>query len=90
MPRTLNMSLRFRGGRAELGKAKAEAVNVQMEMLFKILTKWCGLSMTQSEQMPTLPRGMAGQLPVGIALVQHVLALAEDFVLTLSSWSAYR
>lgn len=46
--------------------------------------------MTQSEQMPALPRGMAGQLPVGIVLVQHVLALAEDFVLTLSSWSAYR
>lgn len=46
--------------------------------------------MNQSEQMPALPRGMAGQLPVGIVLAQHVLALAEDFVLTLSSLSAYR
>lgn len=63
---------------------------MQMEMLFKILTKWCGLCMNQSEQMPALPRGMAGQLPVGIVLVQHVLALAEDCVLTLSSLSAYR
>lgn len=46
--------------------------------------------MNQSEQMPALPRGMAEPLPVGIVLVQHVLALAEDFVLTLSSLSAYR
>lgn len=46
--------------------------------------------MNQSEQMPALPRGMAEQIPVGIVLVQHVLALADDFVLTLSSLSAYR
>lgn len=73
-----------------VGNAKAEAVSVQIEMLFKISTKWCGLSMNQPEQMPALPRGMAGQLPVGMVLVQHVLALAEDFVLTLSSLRAYR
>lgn len=72
------------------GNTKAEVDNVQIEMLLKILNKWWGLSVNSSEQMPTLPRGVAGQLAVGAVLAQHVLALAENFVLTLSPLSAYR
>lgn len=69
---------------------KAEVDNMQIETLFKIVNKWCGLSMNQSEQMPALPRGMAGQLAVGIVRVQHALPLAEDSALTLVTFSAYR
>lgn len=72
------------------GNTEAEVDNIQMEMLLKMLIKWCGLSMNQSVQMPALPSCMAGQLPVGAVLAQHALALAEDFLLALSSLSAYR
>lgn len=36
---------------------EAEVDNVQIEMLFKILTKWCALSVNQAGQMPEARQG---------------------------------
>lgn len=49
---------------------EAEVDNVQTEMLFKVLTKWCALSVNQAASR-TNARGTAGQLSVGVVLVQH-------------------
>lgn len=70
-------------GRA--GNVKAVVDNVQIEMPFKVSSKWRAVSVTQWGQMAE-----AGQLPVGTALLQLTVALAEDSVLTLATLSIYR